>query len=87
MLSSFMNRVYMYLNPKIIVGGFLEPNLNNIGLKHYPLDEGGHRKINFTILSHYALIKLAQFYGVTADYLLGLSEMKRHPNTVLQTCV
>ena len=34
-------------------------------------------------ISHYALIKLAKFYGVTADYLLGLSEMKSHPNADL----
>ena len=37
---------------------------------------------NFRI-SHYALIRLAKFYGVTADYLLGLSEMKNHPNADL----
>ena len=34
-------------------------------------------------ISHYALIKLAKFYGVTADYLLGLTETKRHPNADL----
>lgn len=34
-------------------------------------------------ISHYALIKLAKFYGVTVDYLLGLSEMKCHPNADL----
>ena len=34
-------------------------------------------------ISHYALIKLAKFYGVTADYLLGLTETKRHPNAEL----
>ena len=32
-------------------------------------------------ISHYALIRLAKFYGVTTDYLLGLTETKRHPNT------
>ena len=31
-------------------------------------------------ISHYAIVRLANFYGVTADYLLGLSEMKNHPN-------
>ena len=30
-----------------------------------------------------SLIRLAKFYGVTADYLLGLSEMKNHPNADL----
>lgn len=34
-------------------------------------------------ISHYALIRLAKFYGVTADYLLGLTETKRHPNADL----
>lgn len=34
-------------------------------------------------ITHYALIKLARFYGVTADYLLGLTETKRHPNADL----
>ena len=37
----------------------------------------------FKDISHYALIRLAKFYGVTADYLLGLSEMKNHPNADL----
>ena len=34
-------------------------------------------------ISHYAIIKLAKFYGVTADYLLGLSETRNHPNADL----
>lgn len=34
-------------------------------------------------ISHYAISKLAKFYGVTADYLLGLSEMKNHPDAEL----
>lgn len=34
-------------------------------------------------ISHYALIRLAKFYGVTVDYLLGLTETKRHPNADL----
>lgn len=34
-------------------------------------------------ISHYALIRLAKFYGVTVDYLLGLTETKRHPNSDL----
>ena len=31
-------------------------------------------------ISHYALVRLAKFYGVTTDYLLGLTETKRHSN-------
>ena len=34
-------------------------------------------------ISHYAIINLAKFYGVTADYLLGLSETRNHPNADL----
>jgi len=34
-------------------------------------------------ISHYALVKLAKFYGVTTDYLLALTETKRPPNTQL----
>ncbi|MCI8548850.1 MAG: helix-turn-helix transcriptional regulator, partial [Bacilli bacterium] len=34
-------------------------------------------------ISHYAIIKLAKFYGVTSDYLLGLSEIKHHPDAEL----
>lgn len=32
---------------------------------------------DFKDISHFALIRLAKFYGVSADYLLGLTETKR----------
>ena len=32
---------------------------------------------DFKDISHFAVTKLAKFYGVTADYLLGLTEAKR----------
>ena len=35
---------------------------------------GSYEADDFKDISHYALIKLAKFYGVTADYLLGLTE-------------
>ena len=44
---------------------------------------GSYEAEDFNDISHYAIIKLAKFYGVTADYLLGLSETKNHPNTDL----
>ena len=44
---------------------------------------GSYETEDFKDISHYALIKLAKFYGVTADYLLGLSETKNHPNADL----
>ena len=44
---------------------------------------GSYEGDEFKDISHYALIKLAKFYGVTTDYLLGLSETKNHPNADL----
>ncbi len=44
---------------------------------------GSYEAEDFKDISHHALIKLAKFYDVTADYLLGLSEIKRHPNADL----
>lgn len=34
-------------------------------------------------ISHRSIAVLAKFYGVSADYLLGLTETKNHPNTAL----
>ena len=36
-------------------------------------------------ISPFAIATLAEFYGVSTDYLMGLSENKNHPNTELQT--
>ena len=46
---------------------------------------GSYEAEDFKDISHYALIKLAKFYSVTADYLLGLSETKNHPNADLRS--
>ena len=53
-----------------------QTGLSSSALNSYETDEAKD-------ISHYALIKLAKFYGVTTDYLLGLTETKRHPNTEL----
>ena len=53
-----------------------QTNLSKSALGSYEADD-------FKDISHYALIKLAKFYGVTADYLLGLAETKNHPNADL----
>ena len=53
-----------------------QTHLSKSALGSYEADE-------FKDISHYALIKLAKFYGVTADYLLGLSETKNHSNADL----
>ena len=39
---------------------------------------GNYESNEFKDISHYAIIKLAKFYGVTTDYLLGFSETKKH---------
>ena len=36
---------------------------------------GSYETDDFKDISHYAFIKLAKFYGVTADYLLGLTRI------------
>lgn len=43
------------------------------GCCHLP---GLYEADDFKDISHYALIKLAKFYGVTADYLLGLTDIQ-----------
>lgn len=43
---------------------------------------GSYEAEDFKDISHYALIKLAKFYGVTVDYLLGVAETKSHPNAL-----
>ena len=44
---------------------------------------GTYETGEFKDISPFSIVKLAKFYGVTADYLLGLSEMKNHPNADL----
>ena len=53
-----------------------QTHLSKSALGSYEADE-------YKDISHYALIKLAKFYGVTADYLPGLTETKNHPNADL----
>lgn len=44
---------------------------------------GNYEKDGSTEVSPYAMVTLAKFYGVSTDYLLGLTENKNHPNTAL----
>ena len=44
---------------------------------------GSYEADDFKDISHYALIKLAKYYGVTADYLLGQTETISYPNADL----
>ena len=44
---------------------------------------GSYEAEDFKDISHYALIKLAKFYEVTTDYILGRSKNRNHPNADL----
>ena len=44
---------------------------------------GSYETDDYKDIGNYALVKLAKFYGVTTDYLLGLSETKNHSNANL----
>ncbi len=44
---------------------------------------GSYEAEDFKDISHYAIIKLAKFYEVTVDYLLGRSPNKNYPNADL----
>lgn len=44
----------------------------------------GNYEINdFKDISPFSIVKLAQFYGVSTDYLMGLTEQKNHSDTAL----
>lgn len=51
-----------------------QTGLSKSALANYETDESKD-------ISHYALIRLAKYYGVTTDYLLGLTETKRPSDT------
>ncbi|MCI9626325.1 MAG: helix-turn-helix transcriptional regulator [Clostridia bacterium] len=44
---------------------------------------GQYENDEYKDISHTSIVTLAKFYGVTTDYLLGLTENKNHPNTEL----
>ena len=44
---------------------------------------GKYEADDFKDISPFSLVALAKFYGVSTDYLLGLTEQKNHPNTEL----
>ncbi|WP_429147713.1 helix-turn-helix domain-containing protein [Anaerotaenia torta] len=44
---------------------------------------GNYETEDYKDISHTSIVTLAKFYGVSADYLLGLTESKNHPNTDL----
>ena len=44
---------------------------------------GKYETDDYKDISPFAIATLADFYGVSADYLMGLTETKNHPNTAL----
>ena len=44
---------------------------------------GKYESDDFKDISPFSIVTLAKFYGVSTDYLLGLTETKNHPNTDL----
>lgn len=41
---------------------------------------GSYESDDYKDISHHAINRLADFYGVTTDYLLARTETKSHPN-------
>ena len=44
---------------------------------------GKYKADDFKDISPFSMVALAKFYGVSTDYLLGLTEQKNRPNTEL----
>ena len=53
-----------------------QTGLSKSALGKYETDE-------YKDISPFAIVTLAEFYGVSTGYLLGLTETKNHPNTTL----
>ena len=60
----------------------LEQLAEQTGLSRSAL--GKYESDGYKDISPFAIATLAEFYGVSTDYLMGLSENKNHPNTELQ---
>ena len=44
---------------------------------------GNYEANDFKDISPFSIVKLAQFYGVSTDYLMGVTEQKNRPDTAL----
>ena len=44
---------------------------------------GSYEADDYKDISPFSIVTLAEFYGVSTDYLLGVSEIKNHPDTDL----
>lgn len=59
----------------------LEQLAETTGLSRAAL--GKYEADDFKDISPFSIVTLAKFYGVSADYLMGLTEQKNHPDTAL----
>lgn len=59
----------------------LEELADAVGISKSAL--GKYESDNGKDISPYSIVQLADFYGVSADYLMGRTEIKNHPNTAL----
>ena len=59
----------------------LEQLANEVGISKSAL--GKYESDNGKDISPYSISLLADYYGVSADYLMGRTETKNHPNTAL----
>lgn len=67
---------------RVVDRGFsLEQLAEQTGLSKSAL--GKYESEDFKDISPFAIVTLAKFYGVSTDYLLGLTEQKNHPDTTL----
>lgn len=48
---------------------------------------GSYEGDKFKDISHYVLIHLSKFYGMSIEYLLGRTETKITQTLILQTCI
>ena len=59
----------------------LEQLSNEVGISKSAL--GKYESDNGKDISPYSILVLADYYGVSCDYLMGRTETKKHPNTAL----
>ena len=59
----------------------LEQLSNEVGISKFAL--GKYESDNGKDISPYSILVLADYYGVSCDYLMGRTETKNHPNTAL----
>ena len=65
----------------LLIGTIIKTLGQQTGLSRSAL--GNYESGNFKDISPFAITTLAQFYGVSTDYLLGVTELKNHPNAEL----